>query len=279
MPLYRPQELQAFLQQTGTRPLKALSQNFLVDGNILNKIIDLSGVEKGDLVIEVGPGPGVLTEALVEKGCRVIAIEKDRAFANHLDRFEGVEVFHEDALKVDFQALIERYQIKGEKAKFLSNLPYHLTTPILTRVFPLHELIESVTVMVQDEFADRMIAAAGSDHFSHLTLLTQFYSEAKKAFKVSRRSFYPVPKIDSAVMHLSLHQPPLEGEHQILFFEMTRHCFQHRRKMFLPLLKEHGISQEVLEALAAHFQIDLRARIELFSLDQLLSFYRFIAKI
>src|SRR6185295_5359624 len=166
MPLYRPSELRTFLDSLGVRAKKSLSQNFLVDGNIVKKIIQLAQVTSIDTILEIGPGPGVLTEELVQHAKRVIAVEMDRAFAEALHRLSGVEVVSCDILKFDMSCL-------PEKTKVVANIPYHITTPIIEQMVASRR-IQSATLMVQKELAERIAAKPATREFSSLSLFVQY---------------------------------------------------------------------------------------------------------
>jgi 16S rRNA (adenine1518-N6/adenine1519-N6)-dimethyltransferase len=208
MPLYRPSELKEYLQSLGVSPKKRLSQNFLIDGNIIKKIIQLADVCPGESVLEIGPGPGALTEGLLEAGAHVLAVEKDPILAKHLE-FLGkgekfLRVICEDILTVD----LEKHLPKGTKTKVIANLPYHLTTPILTRLIPLNKTFSSITVMVQEEVARRFAAIPGSKDYGSVTVFLQYYSEVQYGFKVSKNCFFPKPKVESAMVKFTLQPPP-----------------------------------------------------------------------
>ncbi len=235
MPLYRQSELFAFLDSIGARPQKWLSQNFLIDGNVLEKILETAEVQKGDFVLEIGSGPGVLTEALVARGASVLAVEKDRLFAPALKRFAGVEVVEADIRDFPLDSVKTRLP-PHQKAKVVANLPYHLTTPILQFLIPRFDLFSSLTFMVQDEVARRMTAHAKEDAYGSLSVFLRFYSTPTYAFKVSPRSFYPAPKVFSAIVHLTLH-PPQKVASEERFFKFVRTAFQQRRKMLRASLR------------------------------------------
>lgn len=235
----KPAELLQFLRTLGALPKKGLSQNFLVDGNIVRKIVATAGIQKGDNVLEIGPGPGALTEELLELGATIFAVEKDHVFAEALKRFETVKVFDADILTFDFSVL-------PTPLKVVSNLPYHLTAPILTMLAPRRDLFSSLTVMVQEEVARRMVAQAKTSDYGSLTVFLNFYTNPVYAFKVSRQCFYPRPKVDSAIVKLDLKTPPQVDEEG--FFKFVHTTFQQRRKMVKstlgselgPLLEELG---------------------------------------
>jgi 16S rRNA (adenine1518-N6/adenine1519-N6)-dimethyltransferase len=235
MPLYKPSELKAFLRSLGAAPLKHLSQNFLIDGNIVRKIIDFAGVQKGDCILEIGPGPGVITEALLEQGASVVAIEKDFKFSQALLRLQTQDhrltLFEQDALKWE----PSHHLPQGFRAKVIGNLPYHITTPLLTRFLPKYDIFSSITVMMQKEVADRILASPGSKLYSSLSIFVRFYAEPIKGFIIEPSCFYPQPKVQSSMIQFALKNPPLENVDS--FFPLLRTAFQHRRKMIRASLK------------------------------------------
>ncbi len=242
MPIYKPSELRLFLDQLGIAPKKGLSQNFLIDGNIIRKIVAAADVQPGDVVLEIGPGPGSLTQALLEAGADIIAVEMDEVLARELERLQTepkqLTVFCEDIMKFPLQETLKKKLKPGQKAKVIANLPYHLTTPILALLGPFHDMIASLTVMVQEEVGRRMTAKAGTPEYGSLTVFLEFYAKLKYAFTVSRNCFYPIPKVDSAIIVLELRPPPLQGEQEVEFFKITRTSFGHRRKMLRASLKD-----------------------------------------
>jgi 16S rRNA (adenine1518-N6/adenine1519-N6)-dimethyltransferase len=270
MPIYKPSELLQFLESLGISPRKGLSQNFLIDGNILRKIIEAANVQPGDLVLEIGPGPGSLTELLLAAGAKVIAVEKDPILAEALKRLNtngNLEVFCQDIMEFPLQEVFK----EQKKGKVIANLPYHLTTPIIAMLAPLNHLFSSLTLMVQDEVGRRFTASPGTPAYSSFTVFLEFYSNPSYAFKVSRNCFYPPPKVDSAVVHLALKTPPAI-EDKRAFFDMTRTAFQQRRKMIKVSLKELYSSEKVMRALG-ELDLNPHARPEDLSLTQILSLY------
>lgn len=234
MALYKPSALRAFLEEIGASPKKSLSQNFLVDGNIIRKIATLAGVQTGDPVLEIGPGPGVLTEELLARGAHVLAVEKDRKFAAALPRLQTPDhrltVIEGDILEQDLSKLLK------PKTKLVANLPYQITTPILTAFLPKREFFESITVMVQKEVAARFSALPGTKDYSSITLFVQFYSQPEYGFTVEPTCFYPPPRVKSSVVKFTLREPPPVSSEEA-FFAMTRRAFQQRRKMVRTSLK------------------------------------------
>jgi 16S rRNA (adenine1518-N6/adenine1519-N6)-dimethyltransferase len=276
MPIYKPTELRLFLDSLGIAPKKGLSQNFLIDGNIIRKIVSVSNVQPGDLVLEVGPGPGSLTQALLEAGAQVIAVEMDKILAANLARFQTdtgqLEIFTQDIMKFPVEEALKSRLKQGQQAKVIANLPYHLTTPILAMLGPHHSLIASLTVMVQEEMAQRMTSKPGTPDYSSLTIFLEFYAKLKYGFSVSRNCFYPAPKVDSAVVVLELHKPPLEPDVAIQFFKLTRTAFGQRRKMMRASLKSILDPADVTAALEATGQ-NPQARPEDLSLETFLQLF------
>jgi 16S rRNA (adenine1518-N6/adenine1519-N6)-dimethyltransferase len=225
--MYRPTELRKFLTTLGVHPKKSLSQNFLIDGNIVRKILTFADVKKGETVIEIGPGPGALTEELARIGAQIIAIEKDRIFAKALERIPGVCIRCEDALDVDYAEL---------QGQIVANLPYHITTPFLAKIIPLHRNFSSATLMIQKEVAERILAPPGSKTYGSLSVFVQFYTTPTYGFTVEPTCFYPRPKVKSAVIQLRLHPPPPVTSID-RFFQMTRTAFSMRRKTLRASLK------------------------------------------
>jgi 16S rRNA (adenine1518-N6/adenine1519-N6)-dimethyltransferase len=224
MPIFKPKELLKFLEEIGASPKKGLSQNFLIDGNILKKIVQASGVQPGETIVEIGPGPGALTEQLLEAGATVIAIEKDEKLASALTRFGS------DRLTVHCADILEFDLPVDRPVKVIGNLPYQITTPILAKFLPQRDKVESLTVMVQEEVARRMVAGPGSKTYGHLSLFLKFFSEPNYDFSVGRNCFFPAPRVDSAVVTLKLLKE-LPKVDEDPFWKMTRTAFQTRRKM------------------------------------------------
>ena len=241
MPLYRPSELKEFLILNGINPKKALSQNFLIDGNVLKKIVDISKIEHNEVVLEIGPGPGALTEQLIEAKAQVIAVEKDEELFRLLPRLDEsnkqLHLYNDDIMRFPIEETLLSFLEQGKKAKVIANLPYHLTTPILEKIMPMNHVFSKVIVMVQDEVARRFAAQPGSSEYGSFTVFLNYYSNPRYAFQVKRNSFFPAPKIDSAIVVLDLH-PPLKVSDEQKFFEFTRRAFQTRRKMLRKSLSE-----------------------------------------
>ena len=232
--MYRPSQLCQFLSSIGTNPKKGLSQNFLIDGNIVRKIVQQAEIKPDELVLEIGPGPGALTEELLRCGARVVAVEKDKLLADKLKRLNSDEskltIFSQDIMQFDLYHEMNKLS-HGSKIKVVANLPYHLTTPILAMLIKHRDLISSVTVMVQEEVGRRMSAEVGTKDFSSLSIFLDFFTDVKYCFKVKNSCFYPVPKIDSCIVQLKLKKPPLEEADFEGYFKLVRTAFQQKRKM------------------------------------------------
>lgn len=221
-----PTALRSFLTSIDAKPLKALSQNFLIDANIVRKIADSVSIEPGEWVLEIGPGPGALTAELLKRGAKVIAIEKDRKFAKALERLQTEDqrltIYEADVLDFDFSLL-------PSPLKAAANLPYHITTPILEKLCEHPGRFSSAHLMVQKEVADRMLAKPGSKEISSLTLFLQLFAKVSIAVKVSESCFYPAPKVASSVIKLDFHTPPLKDPKPLT--DWIRKAYQQRRKM------------------------------------------------
>ncbi|MDF2549772.1 MAG: rsmA [Chlamydiales bacterium] len=262
MPLYQPKELLAFLTSLGVRPKKGLSQNFLVDGNVLKNVLKEAAVSQDDLILEIGPGPGALTEQLLAAGASVIAVEKDRVYAKELRRLEPDEsrltIYEADALKVDFKELIERHP-KKRPVKVIANLPYHITTPIVEQLVLQRECFLGLWVMVQEEVARRFAASHGNKDYSSWTIFLNLYTQVRYCFLVRRQCFYPAPKVDSAIVELLFKKEVMDYPEGLL--SLIRLSFQQRRKMLLSSLSKSYDKERLRKALA-EMGFDEKARPE-----------------
>jgi 16S rRNA (adenine1518-N6/adenine1519-N6)-dimethyltransferase len=279
MKITSPTELQRFLAQHGLAAKKSASQNFLIDGNIVRKILSKAQITQEDLVLEIGPGPGALTEALLETGCKVIAIEKDSKLAPLLQRFSGSEnlsIFCSDFLEFPLEKHISKELPLGKKAKVVANLPYHITTPILSILLPLHTLFSDLTIMVQKEVADRFVAKVGTKDYSSFTLFLQFFAQVSYGFTVEPSCFYPKPTIQSAVVHLKLRPPPAINDPE-KFFLFIRTAFGKRRKMMKASLKELFPSS-LVESSLEKIEKNPLARPEELSLDEFIRLYEILSR-
>ncbi|AAP99029.1 dimethyladenosine transferase [Chlamydia pneumoniae TW-183] len=266
-----PAQLSRFLSEIQNKPKKSLSQNFLVDQNIVKKIVATSEVIPQDWVLEIGPGFGALTEELIAAGAQVIAIEKDPMFAPSLEELPiRLEII--DACKYPLDQLQE-YTTLG-KGRVVANLPYHITTPLLTKLFlEAPDFWKTVTVMVQDEVARRIVAQPGGKDYGSLTIFLQFFADIHYAFKVSASCFYPKPQVQSAVIHMKVKETlPLSDEEIPVFFTLTRTAFQQRRKVLANTLKGLYPKEQVEQALK-ELGLLLNVRPEVLSLNDYLALF------
>lgn len=249
MARFRPTELMHYLEEIGAKPKKGLSQNFLIDGNILNKIVALADLKPDDVVLEIGPGPGALTEKLLETGCQVVAIEKDDIFAKALalQNHARLQVIHSDVMDICFHELGKPF---AKKVKIVANLPYNLTTPILYKILQAHQAVASACLMVQQEVAERFMAPSKTKLYGAINVAINYYAKARYGFFVSRNSFYPAPRVDSAVIHLALDKPFTAAD-DTLFFAMVDKAFSMRRKQLASSLREFFPPEKIQQALAS----------------------------
>lgn len=213
---------------------KRYGQNFLIDEHVLNKIVGAAEVTKDDYVIEIGPGIGTLTQCLCEEAGKVTAIEVDKdlipILKETLAEYDNVEVIHADVMKIDLKKLIEE-NADGKNVKFVANLPYYITTPIIMELLEKKLPISSITVMVQKEVAQRMQCQPGSKDYGALSLAVQYYADAYIVANVPPNCFMPRPKVGSAVIRLSVHdKPPVDVKDERLMFALIRASFNQRRK-------------------------------------------------
>lgn len=238
---------------------KKFGQNFLIDSNILENIVSAAKITKDDFVLEIGPGIGTMTQYLCEAAGQVVAVEIDKMLIpilkDTLSEYDNVEVINQDVLKVDIKTLAEEKNA-GKPIKVVANLPYYITTPIIMRLFESDVPIESITIMVQKEVADRMQTGPGSKDYGALSLAVQYYAKAKVMLNVSAACFMPRPNVDSAVIKLTRHkEPTVEVKDEKLMFKIIRASFNQRRKTLVNGLKnspELSFSKEdILEVIEA----------------------------
>ncbi len=239
--LVSPQKTIEILQSQNVNIRKRLGQNFLIDEQVLNKILDAAGITKEDFVLEIGPGIGTVTQALAESAREVTAVEIDRDLIPILERtladYDNVSILNEDILKVDIAALAEEKN-NGRPIKVVGNLPYYITTPIVMGLLQSEVPLESITVMIQKEVALRMQAQPGTKDYGELSLAVQYYAEPYLAANVPPNCFLPRPKVDSAVIRLKRRKlPPVEVRDPDQMFALIRAAFNQRRKTLVNSLK------------------------------------------
>ena len=232
--LGNPQNTIEILQKYQFTFQKKFGQNFLIDTHVLDKIIRAADIGKDDMVLEIGPGIGTMTQYLSEAAGKVIAVEIDKnlipILTDTLSGYENVQIINGDVLKLDIQRLVEE-ENAGRPIKVVANLPYYITTPIIMGLFESHVPLYSVTVMVQKEVADRMQTGPGNKDYGALSLAVQYYAEPYIVANVPPNCFMPRPKVGSAVIRLTRHEkPPVEVEDERLLFDIIRASFNQRRK-------------------------------------------------
>ena len=255
---------------------KNLGQNFLINDEVVEKIIDSAEVNEEDLVIEIGPGLGNLTEYLLERAGKVIAIELDNRMIEILqDRFSlynNFELLNQDVLKVDLDELIKNNKSeKIKNVKIVANLPYYITTPIIMKLLEEKLDIESITVMIQKEVADRLIAKPGSKLSGAITYCVYYYATAESVTIVENNSFIPEPAVDSEVIRLLIrNEHPVELEDESEFFKLIKVSFMQRRKTLINSIVNGGIvsNKEEAKRIFDELELDYNVRGETLTIEQ-----------
>lgn len=273
--LGNPQETIAVLDKYKFVFQKKYGQNFLIDTHVLDKIIRSAGITKDDFVLEIGPGIGTMTQYLCASAREVTAVEIDKALipilADTLKGFDNVEVINEDILKVDIKRLTEEKN-QGRPIKVVANLPYYITTPIIMGLLESHVPIESITIMVQKEVADRMKTGPGSKDYGALSLAVQYYVKPEIVANVPPNCFMPRPNVGSAVIRLTRHKEPVvHVKDEKLMFRLIRASFNQRRKTLVNGLKNSGdlqFTKEQIEAAITAIGKPLTVRGEALTLEE-----------
>lgn len=279
MDLYKISVINEICEKFGFSFSKGFGQNFLTDRNILEKIVETSGVDENTCVIEIGVGFGVLTKFLLDKAKKVISIEIDKRLKEVLDYtlegYENFEFIEGDALKVDFNKLIEE-KCGNDRVILVANLPYYVTTPIVTKILESNTRLESVTIMVQKEVAQRLVADEKSKDHSSISLFVKYYADAEYAFGVSRNVFIPSPNVDSAIVHMKLKKERFEYED--IMFKLIKNGFENRRKTISNSFCKNGIDKEKILKVLEELNIDPRTRAEKLSLEDFQKISEFYKK-
>lgn len=270
--LYSPSHVKEVLGRHGFKFSKSLGQNFLIDGNIVRKIVSESNITKDDYVLEIGPGMGTLTEELALNAKKVIAVELDKTLLPILDetleKHDNVEIIYGDILDIDIENLIKE-KFEGGPIKVVANLPYYVTTPIIGKLIEQNLNLESITVMVQKEVADRMASGPGSKVYGSLSVFVNFYCHPEIVVKVPKTVFMPQPKIDSSVIKLNLKKelPDIDKDK---FFKVVKAGFSKRRKTILNALSSYGfnIEKEDIKLALESVNISPNERAEKLSLEE-----------
>lgn len=254
---------------------KKFGQNFLINTSILEEIIDAAEITREDFVLEIGPGIGTMTQYLCEAAREVVAVEIDTnlipILGDTLSAYDNVEVMNADILKVDIAKLADERN-GGKPIKVVANLPYYITTPIIMGIFESHVPIDSITIMVQKEVADRMQEGPGSKEYGALSLAVQYYAKPEIVVNVPPSCFMPQPKVGSAVIRLTRHEnPPVDVDNEKLMFQVIRASFNQRRKTLANGLNNFGsfsLGKEEIQKSIEELGVPVNIRGEALSLEQ-----------
>lgn len=254
---------------------KSFGQNFLIDDDVIDGIIESANISKKDLVIEIGPGLGTLTSKLLENANKVIAVEIDNKMVEVIsDRFRmynNLQIINEDILKIDLNAIIENEKQEDGRAKIVANLPYYISTPIIMKLLEERLNIDEIVVMVQKEVADRLTAKPGTKLSGAITYAVDYYAEAEPVLNVGRDCFIPAPKVDSEVIKLKLRkQPKVEVNNEKELFKLIKLNFTQRRKTLINVLVNSGMvkSKENAMKIFDELEFDYGVRGETLNLEQ-----------
>lgn len=252
---------------------KNLGQNFLIDDDTVSGIVDAANVSKDDLIIEIGPGLGTLTKELLDRAGKVICIELDKRMIEILnDRFsmyDNFKVLNDDVLKVNLKELIEKEKVKT--TKIVANLPYYITTPIIMKLLEERLDIETITVMIQKEVADRLVTKPGTGDIGAITYAIHYYTNPKRVLEVPNTAFIPEPKVNSTVINLEvLKEPKVAVKDEKKLFEVIKTAFMQKRKTLLNALansNKYGSKEQICKTLEL-LSIDNRVRPEKLTLEE-----------
>lgn len=271
------EETKFIMKKYNIRASKRLGQNFLIDENVVETIVDCSNINEEDLVIEIGPGLGTLTSKLVEKAGKVICIELDSKMITILkDRFllyKNFEVINDDVLKVDLKSLIKKEKANGKikNAKIVANLPYYITTPIIMKLLEEELDLESITVMIQKEVADRLVAIPGDKNTGAITYTVYYYASSEKILEVPNTSFIPEPEVTSEVIKLNIRKEPVvKTQNKEKLFKIIKCAFMQKRKTLVNSLYNAKILQDKKQGIEIlkKLNIDENARPEELTIEQ-----------
>lgn len=273
MELYNPSTIRAIKNKYGFKFSKSLGQNFLTDKGVIDGIVEGAEIGDNDLVIEIGPGIGVLTAAAAEKAAKVVAIEIDRnlmtILADTLSQYNNIDVINENVLKMNLKELIDTEMANGyDSVKVIGNLPYYITTSIIMDLLESHIPVESITIMMQKEVADRIKSDPGSKIYGALSVAVQYYCTVTLVEEVPKEVFMPTPKVDSTVLRLDMRkESPVELIDEGMFFRCVKAGFGQRRKTLLNSLQATGFNKGSIREWLKEAGIDEKRRAETLSLQ------------
>lgn len=270
------EETRFIMKQNNITANKNLGQNFLINEDVVDSIVENAEITKNDLVIEIGPGLGILTSRLLEKAGKVICVELDRKMIAILEKrfklYENLELINDDILKINLNQLISQNKIQEIKhVKIVANLPYYITTPIIMKLLEERLDIESITVMIQKEVAQRLAAKPGTSDVGSITYTIWYYTEPKIVLEVPKESFIPAPEVTSSVIKLDiLKQPRIEVKDEKQFFKIIKVAFMQKRKTLINALVNGKVFQNKEDAKKCldELKIDEKIRGEKLTLEQ-----------
>lgn len=273
--LASPKVIKEIIERYGFKFSKGLGQNFLIDSNIVNKIVDFAEVTDQDYVIEIGPGIGTLTQVLCQRAKKVVSIEIDSRLipilSENLNEYSNFKVINDDVLKVDINKIIEE-EFDGKAAKVVANLPYYVTTPIIMGLLEKKLNIAGITIMIQKEVAQRVAAKPGSKDYGALSIAVQYYSSPQIGFVVSHNCFMPPPNVESIVIRLDiLSEPLVKVVNEKTFFNVIKAAFGQRRKTLINSLVNSGyfnLSKEQTKQLLEELGLSENCRGETLTIEQ-----------
>ncbi len=277
MKLYAPSTIEAIKEKHRFQLSKSLGQNFITDKNVIERIVEGAGAGEDDLVIEIGPGIGVLTAEAAEHAAKVVAIEIDSKLIPILDEtlaeYDNVEVINQDILKTDLNEIIDVQRRSGSftgDVKIIGNLPYYITTPIIMNILENSVRAESITIMMQKEVADRIKASPGNKTYGAISAAVQYYCEVEQVISVPKEVFVPRPKVDSAVLKLTIRKErPVDLIDEKAFFACIKAGFGQRRKTLLnSLTGTYGLSKDEIRIVLENAGINPVRRAETLNMNE-----------
>lgn len=264
---YSPKKMNLFLKENSFNFKKKFGQNFIIDENIINNIVDASSIDKNTMVVEIGPGAGSLSVKLAQRAKHVLCYEIDETLneilSETLKEYSNVDVIYKDFLKADVLNDLKKYSY--DKLYVVANLPYYITTPIITKIIEEKLDIDKIVIMVQKEVGDRFKAQPGSKDYSSLSIYISYYFEVKKLMDISRNVFLPKPNVDSIVIEMNNRKDKYDLKNEKVFFKLVRDAFVQKRKTLRNNLKNYDL--EKIQDILNKYGYDLSVRAENLSID------------
>lgn len=275
---YSPKKMKNILEINQFQLKKKFGQNFIIDENIINNIVEKADIDKDTLVIEIGPGAGSLTYGLAKKAKNVLCYEIDTTLKEilkeNLKQYDNVNVIFQDFLKSNVKEDLKQY--KYEKLYVVANLPYYITTPIILSIIEQQLDVNKIVVMVQKEVGDRFKANVGTKDYNSLTIFLNYYFNIKKIMDVSKNVFIPKPNVDSIVVEFTKRKEKLSVINENLFFQLVRDSFQQKRKTIRNNLKKYNLEQ--IEFILNKHQMDLNTRAEQIDIETFIEIANYLSK-